>query len=670
MSNAKLKMKSIVGFLLLVTCSLAQASQTETPEISEPQYAVTDNNHVNLGSAGLYYRLPDVSIGQGQFALSHSISINSNELANLSSTISGYKDKFIGGIHLRYHTYEPLNSRFFRTIHVFDHEISADFIINSSGQFESIGDKRLQLTVADNNQFLLTKADGTRVFFNSTQPIPSSLSADYSPYGSMAKIEYTNGFIIDIHKDSWNIETKITSVNSNNGLQLKYIYEEHDRPLEASKLSATSNPLQSANSSGWSRLFPVQIIALNNASETCPILGNSCTLTGEWPTATYNWPDGMPRAVYIGQSVFTTTNSKGVTTEFHHTAIDEQEGSPLGGPLGQYFVPRITKVKNSQGLDISYKYDNVWNPTLHFPFLAFSSGGKAVLTEAINNGVTTSYAFRNGGMPYNRNYGMQVWSGGGYKPVNFVVRPANKFLYGDARVSAPYIVDTWDKTVYLEEDFANNVNQIVNKLDGTTTNYEYDDFGRLESIESDGVYKKITYPSNYYPGVCNNYRYCHKPVQVSDFHLDDFHPESTTPNYTTYTYHPSSGNVASVTYPKNNTTTPKTVYSYQQYNGRFLNASGTMTTSSQPIWLLSSEFSCQNSNVSGQECSGNDKVEIDYHYGSGSGSNNLFLQGKTITSQTDNKSLTYCDKYDKYGHKIESSLPKSGISDCNVGREY
>ena len=665
MSNTQLKMKSIVSFLLLVLCSLAQASQTETPEISEPQYAVTDNNHVNLGSAGLYYHLPDVSIGQGQFALSHSISINSNELANLNSTIRGYKDRFIGGIHKRYHTHEPLISRLFTTIHVFDHEISADFIINISGQFESIGDKRLQLTIADNNQFLLTKADGTRVYFNSTLPIPSSLPENYSPYGSMAKIEYTNGFIIDIHKDSWGIETKITSVNSNNGFQLKYIYEEHDRPLEASKLSATSNPLVLANSSDWSRTFPVRIIALNNTVETCPISGNSCTLTGEWPTATYNWPDGMPRAMYIGQSVFTTTDSKGVTTEFHHTAIDDKEDDPDNGTLGQYFAPRITKIKNSRELDISYEYKNIWNPTYIQPILSFSIGGKGVLTEAINNGVTTSYAFRNGGMSYNRNYGTQVWSGGGYKPVNFVVRPANKFLYGDARVSAPYIVDTWDKTVYLEEDFANNVNQIVNKLDGTTTNYEYDTFGRLDSVESNGVYKKIIYPYNYYPGVCNNYRYCHKPYRVTDFHHN-----GATPNYTTYTYHSSSGNVASVTYPTDISKTPKTVYSYRQYNGRFLNTSGTMTTSNQPIWLLSSEFSCQNSNVSGQECSGNDKVEIDYHYGSGSGSNNLFLQGETITSQTDNKNLTYCYKYDKYGHKIEASLPKSGISDCNVGREY
>lgn len=664
MLNTKLKIKSVISILLLATCSQVQA-QTETPDIGEPQYAVTDNNHVNLGNAGLYFHLPDVSIGQGQFALSHSISVNSNELANLSAYASGYKEKYMGGIRKHYQTLEPTSSRLFETIHVSDHESSADFIIDSNGKFESMGDKTLQLTVADNHHFVLTKTDGTRVYFYSSLEIPSSFSTGYWPYASMVKIEYTNGLIIDIHKDGHNITSPITSVNSNNGFQLKYVYDLHNRPLEASKQSATSNPNVTADSVNWSNNFPVKIIALNNAVETCPIAGRTCTPSGEWPTATYQWPDGMPRALYIGESVVSTTNSMGVTTEFQHTAFDTQEGNPYSGGEGEYFYPRITKVTNTQGIEISYEYANVWNATSYPPFLTFSSGDTGVLISAKKNGVTAHYNLRNGGTQYNSGYGTKVWTSGTYKGVNYVVRPANKFIAG-ARVSAPYLIDTWDKTIHLKEDFSNAVTQVENKLDGTTTNYDYDAFGRLKSVESDGVYKKITYPPAHSPGgFCDYYQYCHKPYKVTDFHWD-----GTTPNYTTYTYHRLSGNVESVTHPTSSNKTPKTVYSYQQYNARFLNSSGTMTTSSQPIWLLSSEFSCQNSNVSGQNCSSNDKVEIAYHYGSGSGSNNLFLQGKTVTSQADNKSLTYCYKYDKYGHQIEESSPKSGITDCNVGREY
>jgi len=655
------------------TCCKAQAveSTMNGPEFGEPQYSIIDNNHINLANGIPYYQLQDISIGQGEFALSHSITVNSPELVNFDSYISGYKEKFRGGIRRRVHTNESgpqIITRFFEVITVADHELSADFIINASGQFEPMSDKRLQLTVDDNHHFVLTKADGTKVYFYSRAVIPTTITESYIPYASMNKIEYANGFIINIHKDGDNISSKITSVNTNTGLQFKYIYDVHQSSLPSDKLSAISNPQVENRSLNWSNEFPAKIIALNNAVEACPITGDSCSPTGEWPEVQYQWPDGMPRAMYIGQSVFSVIDAFGTTTEFHHTVMDNESGNPYPTQLGEYYFPRITQVKNNKGLDISYSYINVWNHITIAPFFISEPIAKGVLTYATNNGVTTSYNLFSGGSYVDSTYGRQVWASGSYKSVNYVHKPANVFLYSDARLSVPYEIGMWDKTVHLDINFENKVTQIENKLNGMVTDYKYDVFGRLEQTDMGGLYQNINYPQSY-SGFCDNYRFCHKPASVSNHYSLGL---GETPVYTYYNYHADSGQVRNVIHPANNQgKIAKKIYNYQQYNARYINDAGTLTTSSAPIWLLSSQFSCKNSNVTNDTgCAGGDKTTTTYNYGSGTAANNLFLIGSTLTTEGETNTYTTCYKYDKYGNLIGETQPKAGIADCNIGREY
>lgn len=666
------KISRFFVFLLVLIQTNVEAYDPLGDKFGEPQYTVIDRNNVNLASGTIYYHLPDVSIGSGELALTHSISITSNDLANLDSYIRGYKEKYRGGIRKRIHTLnlEEVNRSIFYTIYVSDHEISADFIITPDGKFESIGDKRLQLSVADLHHYVLTKPDGTRVYFYSKQAIPTPIPQGHNAYGSMIKIEYASGFVIQIHKDGDNIGSKITSVNSNNGLQLKYIYEVHNRPLDSGKNSIKTNPNVPADSLNWSSDFPAKIIALNNAVEICPIRSNGCTTINEWPTATYEWPDGMPRAFYIGKSSFSVTDAGGVTTEFHNTAFDTAEGN-FWDLVGQNFIPRLARVENNRGLDISYSYENCENfngPDNH-TLWATEWCGSGILTEARNNGVKTKYYLMRK-IAQTSLDSLTQWTSGGYKPVRSVVWPKYEFLYGDARVSVTTEIEAWNQTVYLDSDFANKVRSVHSKLDGTVTDYSYDAYGRLTETYQDGIVRTIKYPKSYglpYTGnYCDNHRYCNKPIKISDYY-----EVGQTPNYTNYSYHVPSGYTSKVTHPKNSQgKNASTAYRYQQYRARYLDASGVLRTSTQPIWMMSSEFSCQNSEMIGSNCAGSDKVEITYHYGDGNGSTNLFLQGKTVTSQADNKSRTTCYKSDMYGNQIEESRPKSGISDCNIGREY
>jgi hypothetical protein len=670
-----LKLFGCLYFTFLFCHVQALAEDDPTDDIGEPVYSVIDANHVNVATGNLYYQLNDLKIGTGSGTLSHSITISARDAVQLGAPLQGYKDKYRGGIRKVRHTEGSswsVDGDNFYSIQVSDDVASYDFFINDSGQFINMKNSPTTLTVAS-GQYVLTRTDGTKVYFTSNTTIPNTLPSDYNAYGYMSKIEYATGLTITIHKKYTGISSAINSVTSNNGLQLKYIYEVHSRPLASAKLSATSNPLTTANSVNWSSSFPSKIIALNNAIETCDYLANTCTLQGDWPEVNYSWPDGMPRAMYIGESTFTVEDAFGVTTTFHHYAHDEFQGS--WSPLGKSYFPRINKVQQNTGFDVDYTYKNDWSTRSHGIGLIQEAGAKGVVTSATVNGKVTTYDFTEGGMRVDQfDETMRKFSSYGYKPVNYYAKKSlfqTKFndttlINKRAYITVPYEIDTWENKVYLNKDYENLVNKIENKLNGTTTEYFYDTSGRLNKKDSDGAITSILYP--YSNTACDNYRYCNKPSSISSRYYLGL---GETPIYTSYNYDPNSGQVASVTSPANNQNKiAKTVYSYQQYSARYLNAVGTLATSNKPIWLLSSKFSCQNSNVSGAGCSGNDKVETVYEYGSGSTANNLFLLGKTITSQADGKSLTYCNKYDKYGNTIEESLPKSGITDCNIGRGY
>lgn len=648
---------------IFTNCQL-QALSVSPEEFGEPHYSIVDNNNINMASGLLYYRLNDLSIGSGELSLSHHITINSNSASNLESYLSGYKDKFRGGIRRTIHTSE--SSRRFEVIQVADHEGSYDFIINNNGEFEGVSGSLNRLTVAQNRRhFILTKKNGTRVYFYSRTEIPNFLAENYSAYASMVKIEEPNGFIIDIYKSGTGIGDRITSVNTNNGLQLKYIYEVHNRPLDVSKRNATSDPQILADSLNWSNQFPDRIIALNNAVESCPIEGNTCNYTGVWPEVKYQWPDGMPRAMYIGESTFKVIDAYGTTTEFIHTAIDKEEGHPYNpAGFGRYFLPKITKVKDNKGFEINYEYKNIWNFVDNYlaPIYSIGFGSELPLKSATKSNVTTGYNFGDVGV----NPGsITLHAGGGYKIIDSVKLTANTYLYiGKARLSVPFHVSSWGQETFLDKDFENKIHRIENKLNGVPTDYYYDSKGRLITVDVDGLLQRITYPYSY--TFCDNYKICHKVASVSSWHL-----QGHSSNSIFYQYNPNSGGVSSITYPANSENKiEKYNYIYTQYYARYKNPSGSIVTSTTPIWLISSKHFCKNSNMNGTNCTGNDKVTITYEYGSGSSGNNLFLLGEKFAAQDETTTWTTCYKYDRYGNQIEVSKPKSGITNCNIGREY
>jgi YD repeat-containing protein len=692
-----LSLKKTISIACLIGFNFTAISGQFEPEIGEPTYSVIDENHVNALSRSIYYRLDDVGIGNGSLALKHSITLSSTNMLNHGAQIEdtprhwGYKDKFVGGIYRTLHTdnFEecPLpesgvscnSSRMadFYYIRVYDDVASYQFFVNDEGQFEPMTDKLISLKVqSDRRGYILTRKDGVQVYFATSHNtiIPNVINKNYEPYGIMTKIVNPNGLEINIHRRSpvYNIEAQIRSVTSNNGLQLKYIYEDDNRAVPSSTQQKLDDANKPNRALSFSQLLPRRIIALNNAVERCPLLADTCNLQNTWPTVEYTWPIAVPYSMYVERTIFTVKDAYGVITDFHHYPHYKE---------ASFRIPRIDKIKNNLGHEVTYGYSATGGEapigdhsnSAYMSMLAasgalnFSSGKGGNVTYQVNGYPLVPYSGA-GARLYN--------IGGAYKGllrhINMYHRSTQFYEGRYALTTSPYEIETWDKKVFLDKDFQNKVTEIENKLTGDVTWYEYDNLGRLTLNNTSGSYTAIQYPYSY-NGQCGNYRFCHKPIAVSTpYEIDwvTYRPVGEV-SYTIYAYHSASGNIESIRYPKNNQNKQaKTVFNYQQYNARYRNDAGTMITSSQPIWLLSSEFSCQNSNVNGSNCIGNDKVVTSYEYGSGNGSNNLFLQGKTITSEADNKSRTYCYKYDKYGNQIEESRPKSGITNCNNGREF
>jgi len=149
-------------------------------------------------------------------------------------------------------------------------------------------------------------------------------------------------------------------------------------------------------------------------------------------------------------------------------------------------------------------------------------------------------------------------------------------------------------------------------------------------------------------------KYCNKPRWIQD----------ARGNITYYTYHPESGEIATVTSPANEQAlVAQTRYTYKQYYANYYHADGTKKSSLDPIWLLSSESFCANSAASGDGCSAGDEVITTYEYNH----DNLHLTAVIVTAKNAlgaPETQRTCFQYDKYGNQVGEISPLANLSSC------
>ena len=657
-----MKNNKFFWMLILVTILVCVSQVHAMPgnQFAPPRYNTIDEMGVNLTTGQITSNLNTVSIG-GSMGLNHNISILTNNVSN--DVYGGYYDRFSGAVRLiklgnAGTNIEGMTSPY--PVYVMRaHAMgdSADFKVMVNGvytgsstlasgySYEALGDTRHTLEVSSDELYLLwTKPDGTIVkFIRGTSPAPSSSSS-----AAFVEIIYPNGFTISLHTSQ--------SVTTNTGFQLKYDYIEDDRPLESSKLNVTlpsGNNVPNA-SVVWSQQNPKYIHGINNAVEYCnPSQTEPCDLSvaNSWPKATFNWPGGMPKALYIGDSIFSVTDYKGGVNEYHYQSQnlgladpnDPSRGYLNGDPNGYWaskYSPRLVAVVPSGSSEVTKRY--TYNNQFIFNSVPQVFPGLSIAYAWVNNeaGEVKEASGINGYYHY--------WGGNATGP--YAASPVKWRGYlasVTSRVDLPTALlemNNTDGYYYFESSYRNNVTIFIDN-NGPTKAYGYDSRGNLNSV----TFAQQEEVTAYYPETCTNRKTCNQPEWTKD----------AKGNYTYYTYHSESGQLQNITYsPNDQGKVAQTRYEYQEMYAYIKDSLGNRVRVNTPIWLKVAERSCADSNYQGNSCADNDEVVVAYEYNH----DNLFMTGMTVT--TDNQTLRTCYAYDRYGNQIGETAPNANLASC------
>ena len=170
-------------------------------QVKPPEFIVKDGIDVNIASGKPSFKVNDLKIGVGALNLSHPIS-------SYAGYFYGYNDRFSGGI-----TFTQINrltaqdnSEAIPVASVGALGSTKNFERHANGTFTDLRDDGEELIQLSTGNFLYTQKDGTEITYNDFR---------------MTEIVYPNGFTININRNG----QRLISVNTNNGLQLKWVYE-------------------------------------------------------------------------------------------------------------------------------------------------------------------------------------------------------------------------------------------------------------------------------------------------------------------------------------------------------------------------------------------------------------------------------------------------------------
>lgn len=606
------------------------------PDLAPPKVQLVDEFGVNLMTGQVTHQLETVSIG-GALGLAHTISSYTN---NFSMTgYYGYQDKFYG--KGRVIVLKNQGGVFLDAISVSDFDGTSNFSVMVNNQVQRADSQILSgyiyVAMGDTRNILERKADGF-VYWTKPDGTVSKYEGGPNTYpssiGLLLQVSYPNGFTVSV---DW-IGRKITT---NTGFALKYIhqFDEVDRYMDASKPTLTTTQIPPVVPEAWASFNPKYIQAINTAKENC--LTQTCT--GEWPKAEFDWPAGMPRTIYLGDSTFRVIDAMGSETKYffrgYDLAYDEHGVRVPWKTPNTEFSPRLIGLKSatSNSQDRQYVYQNAIQQNAYTGFggayyevSLVETGGKIRSAKLHNEDNLYEIGSENYTTLKNLGYGN--------------VRSAIPSTDRPGTISYAELID--GKLDY--EPTWRNFLKTYTYHSGDKEVYEYDTRGNLNKVTKNG-----TWTSGDYPTSCSEStrKYCNKPNWTSD----------AKNNKTVYTYHPESGQVATVTYPANkNGLIAQTRYEYESRQAYYYQASGSKGYGS-PIWLKAAEKYCTNSNYVGSSCQAGDEVVVRFEYIN----DNLLMTGKTVFSQKENKTFRTCYEYDSYGNQIGETQPNANLTSCN-----
>lgn len=648
--------------VLLALFLMANANGTG---LAPPPYELKNRHGVNVASGAVSPSLTDVSIG-GALGLQHSISTFSSNFVNWEGEGPvGYRDMYYGRV-LRSIHHKPPNTEYSRdqwvyVMQVFDTGGSKDFSINSNGTYTAYdGDPRHTLDFVPGTGFIWTKPDGTITTYGTTRSSydPSGINTEI--VAGVSEIKYPNGFTVSVSSDG--IGGSVYGVTTNTGYQLKYVYTPANTTLDLPD-DPTNDRIPPI---GW--YLPKYIVGINNTIDYCPSqstygvfssIADACgnQLTRAWPTATHNWPGGMPRVMYLGETTFSVTNALGGVTEFKNRPYPYPDcPAPGGGTTNadpKYRTPRIVAIKpaeaSSPTVNYEYKSDCVGvNGSSPWTYYIVSSIAK-VSTSYIG---TDTIAYTTG-TPYYQSNSVTLHAfingAGGYNSINTV--------YSDIDFGL-MTIDAWNVYSTFEQARSNRMLTTTDKLSGVVTELFYDGRYNLTMVKKNGQIVQTAA----YPTTCDNRKTCNQALWIKD----------ARNNQTDYEYDPYSGQVTRVRQPADITgVRPETRYTYEPKYAYYKKTNGSyFEQASSPVYLLTRERKCIKTAMlaDGSGCSGGatDEITTDYEYGSANAPNNLNLHGVVVTAFVNGAPQVRrtCYAYDAYSNRIGETKPQAGLTNC------
>lgn len=568
-----------IWFLLLVFNANA--------ELSLPEVHLIDKNGVNIVSGLPIYSIADLTIGNGAMAMGHKI-------ADFSGGVNSYHygtryDGFLFGLRAGESGFKLQ----------FDHSETTFRSSDAIGNNYFARSKNGSLLIKNSEtSFTFVKSDGKQIVFDYVVDISKlKPSTVIEPNGLITKIHYKAAIFNGFNK------VRIQSVTQSNGLQFKFNYSKN----------YTSTSL--SNDIGW--YYPTNMIAINNAVEYCNPTADTCVLTNEWATVSYQWTNGNKTLTVIG-------------TDGHKTVV-VRENYSTG------FIKSISITRDSSPPQ-TYIYNS--NKVVKSTF-----GTQEWLYRYITEG-----PFYSGGPTYANN---TVEGVDGTLLVN--IRSPDFFRQDSMPTS---IMDTSFQArtaTYDIVEFSNHIETIADYENGNFADHiAYDARGNITEIKTTSSGLSDIIRTADFDLTCNNALKCNQP----NYRIDG------KGNQTDYTYHAQSGLVLTTTFPANDHgIRPQFRNTYEQKYAWYKNSSGASVRAITPVWLLTKISSCIKGAASGSGCAlANDEVVTTYDYGSNSGPNNLFLRGSSVTSQGQTRRT--CFAYDNYGNRISGTSPKANLSSC------
>lgn len=451
-----------------------------------------------------------------------------------------------------------------------------------------------------------TKGDGTRYI---TEPGVTSTSIG----GYVDKIVHPDGVVEKLNYNTSGVYRRLASVVRSDGLMLKYAYADDASP----------------GSTAWQTR--TKVTAINLAKEYCnPIAPCSPGLT--WPKAEYS---SNASATIPGGKEFIIKEMSGTDHKF---TMNEW------GDIVGYRSPSYATSDNRTFQHCSR------GPTYDCYVMTCGVGAGSCVSTPITGKIVKSTR-------YGRNwiYGYTPSIAGHYWEYHSS-GPDGEFRSVQGSTDYAAIL-SFSGGAAGEATFAVDVDNIILREKTQTRPgehfYTYDARGNVTRDEvTTGTGTNVADTAEY-PATCVYRPTCNKPVWTKD----------RNGNQTDYEYDPVHGGLLSVTRPAVNGIRPKSRYSYIQRYARFLNASGGLDQSEQPIWLLASESSCKTGATVGNGCAiAGDEVVTTYEYGSDTGPNNLWLRGVAVSDGS--TTLRTCFAYDNYGNITETTKPSANLGVC------